>query len=527
MGAKKPEVNLEVGSGFFRITAEDAVYNITVLSGQEGSAAKVVERIVEVEKRTESAGQSEDVLPPLAVESSDNYYKEVSSDLYKDIGNLAKSLSSTMIRIPMEDRRMKRASLDEAGEKIEDAKSQLKDIVSMTESATMEIMDSVENIQSQTDSVKELLSFLKDHAAFQVAGMGDEEASAGESVGGEAPDSAAPAPVAELQAMMGRALDLIVGMQAEAEAEASAEPAAVASVAETETRQRYLFSIDVVFQTIYELCTNETVKGHITKAREQAEQFFSLETFLDQMNEKVSSLEPDGDNFFTVPLSDVLKSLSAACSEQKIQNLLKKMDAGQAEIFLDGNLPIEVPPTEEVEVAVEVAAEAAPVSEGGGGTDPRLGELATILEQCLEATDGLAAPPASTRAGSSVMSPEDQADIFQKIESAFGLASNICGDVAKITEALSFQDLSGQQILKIIKLLGDFQVQLLAIVVSFGSQLKHKEEKPDISVEESKRLAQDDVDAYISKINAPVVDEEGGGVLDQDAVNKMLEDMGF
>ena len=95
-----------------------------------------------------------------------------------------------------------------------------------------------------------------------------------------------------------------------------------------------------------------------------------------------------------------------------------------------------------------------------------------------------------------------------------------------ITESLSFQDLSGQQILKIIKLLSDFQMQLLAIIVSFGSRLKHKKEDASLSLEESKELAQSDVDSYISKLT---VDKSEGdqAVLDQDTVNKMLEEMGF
>ncbi|MDH4320407.1 MAG: protein phosphatase CheZ [Desulfobulbaceae bacterium] len=499
MADKKPEVNLEIGSGFFRITALDAIYNITVLAPQESSASRVVERIVEVEKQAE--------MPPLAV-SGDDYYKKVSSDLYHDIGNLAKSLSSTMTRIPMEDQRQKRASLDEAGEKIEDAKAQLKDIVSMTENATMEIMDSVEAIQSQTNSVKELLSALKDHAAFGVDG--------GDAASG---DAAATVPVADLQRMMGQALDLIVNMQAEGAATASAPPPAAAPAAPV---KRYVFVIDVIFQTIYELCTNEAVKGHITKAREQAKTLFDNEIFLTQMNAKVSKLQPDGDNFFTIPLGDVLKSLHDACSDAKIQGLFKKMVSGQAEIFLDGNLPIEAPPMEEV---AGTAPPAAPTPAPAAGADPRLGELAGIIEQCLAASDALGVPAAPAN-GLSAMTKADQAEIFSKIEAAFGIATNICGSVSKINEALSFQDLSGQQILKIIKLLGDFQVQLLAIVVSFGSQLKRKEEKPDITAEESKRLAQEDVDSYINKINAPAADEEGG-VLDQDAVNKMLADMGF
>ena len=506
MAENKPEVNLEIGSGFFRITALDAIYNITVIESQQSSVSKVVERVVEVEKHGES---------PASVSADDDYYKQVSSDLYNDIGHLAKSLSSTMTRIPMEDQRQKRASLDEAGEKIEDAKAQLKDIVNMTENATMEIMDSVESIQAQTDSVKDLLSFLKDHAAFD-SSVEDEDSVVVDL------DEDEGTSVADLKEMMGQALGLIGDLQKDG-AESPEAPAETPPAA-TESIKLYDFSIDVIFQTIYELCTNETVKGHINDARERAAKIFDNEEFLVRMNEKVKDLEPDGDNFFTVPLGDVLAALSSACSEKKINNLLKKMDSGQKDIFLDGNLPIEAPALKEISAAppTKIAKDKAPAATE---SDPRLGELAGIIEQCIAATDTLEKPAASTN-GFGGMSREDQQEIFNKIESAFGIATNICGDVAKINEALSFQDLSGQQILKIIKLLGDFQVQLLAIVVSFGSQLKRKEEKPDITAEESKRLAQDDVDSYINKVNAPVDDEEGGG-LDQDAVNKMLEDMGF
>ena len=90
---------------------------------------------------------------------------------------------------------------------------------------------------------------------------------------------------------------------------------------------------------------------------------------------------------------------------------------------------------------------------------------------------------------------------------------------------LSFQDLSGQQIMKILKLLSDFQVQLLAIVVSFGSQLKQKKENADITLEESKSLAQSDVDRYLSSISSAGDDAEA--MLDQDTVNDMLEEFGF
>ena len=71
-----------------------------------------------------------------------------------------------------------------------------------------------------------------------------------------------------------------------------------------------------------------------------------------------------------------------------------------------------------------------------------------------------------------------------------------------------------------------FQVQLLAILVTFGSRLKHKEEDATLTAEESKVLAQNDVDSYFSKLT---VDKSEGdeAMLDQETVNSMLEEMGF
>ena len=116
-------------------------------------------------------------------------------------------------------------------------------------------------------------------------------------------------------------------------------------------------------------------------------------------------------------------------------------------------------------------------------------------------------------------------DVHEKLGNAFQIATSINTDVGKIMELLSFQDLSGQQILKIIKLLTDFQAQLMAIVVSFGCRLKSKEKNAALTVEESKRLAQNDVDAYFDKLH--VAEEEESGMLDQNAVNSLLEDLGF
>jgi hypothetical protein len=183
--AGKSEVNLEISAGFFRISTDTVVYNITVLGGQETGATQVVRQILAEERSsvpvlTAPEPELKDMdLGQLAASTvGDDYYKKVSTDIFNDIGKLAKSLSSTMGEIPLEDRRMKRVELDEAGEKIEDAKNQLHDIVSMTERATMEIMDQVEKVQNQTDGVKELLLSLKTHSAFQAAAVEAGEAGA-------------------------------------------------------------------------------------------------------------------------------------------------------------------------------------------------------------------------------------------------------------------------------------------------------------------------------------------------------------
>jgi len=532
--AGKSEVNLEISAGFFRISTDTVVYNITVLGGQESGATQVVRHILAEEKAEVPAlaqpapeiGEMELPAQPGAA-GGDDYYKKVSNDIFNDIGKLAKSLSSTMGEIPLEDRRMKRVELDEAGEKIEDAKNQLHDIVSMTERATMEIMDQVEKVQGQTDGVKELLLSLKTHQAFQAEMIAN----------GEEGAQSAAVTLQNLQEKIGQANALIAELQEGGGAAApSGEVLDLAEAApEMVKRTRYLFALDTIFQTMYELCTNETVKTHITGARKKAEEIFDQNGFVEAMGEKIKGLEPDGDNFFTIPLSDVLSALLVSCSDQKTQNLLKKMDINQAEIFLDQSLPLEVPPTEEVEEAVPAAGAPAQSEEGAAipaavqGVDPRVAELGSMLAESLalagDLTESLAQMQSGQAPGMSKMTIEDQNEIFKKIEDAFDVASAITEDISRITEALSFQDLSGQQILKIIKLLTDFQVQLLAIVVSFGSQLKNKETNVAITAEESKRIAQEDVDKYL---NSMTTGEVGGeGALDQDAVNDLLKGLGF
>ena len=524
---KKSEVNLEIYSGFLRIAAEDVVYNITVLETHESSVAKVVDKIIKAERPgddfvpdpqvAETAGNMQEL--PDDDQGNDEFYKSVSNNLYNDIGNLAKNLTSTIMDLPAEDRRSKRADLDDADEKIEVAKNELRDIVKMTEKAAMEIMDHVENVQEQAHDVKNLLALLKDHSAFQKPVESEFKE--------EPEEPSIVAKVDELKKTVLEAQKIISAIQEETDAapEQPAEPRV-----KTEKRTRFLFPLDVIFQTLYELCTNETVKTHITTARTKAEEIFNSDVFYDSVSPKVAELNPDEDNFYQVPMTDLFTSLGDACSDKGIANLLKKMDSGQSNIFLDMSLPLEVPPTEEVEIEVQSDKAEDPPAPPAAKPDPRIDNLNKILGNSLALIDNMstiaAEPAPSAKLDSqSLMTIEDQSEIFEKIEKSFGIADSIGAVVTKITQALSFQDLSGQRILKIIKLLTDFQIQLVAMVVSFGSQLKHKERNRSITVEESKALAQKDVDSYIDTMTGDGDEEERE--LDQASVNQVLENLGF
>jgi chemotaxis regulatin CheY-phosphate phosphatase CheZ len=525
--AQKPEINLEINTGFLRIPTEKVIYNITVLGSPENSVGKVVDKIVQEEKRAEGTPVVEkEIMQPLPADSDgDDFYKDISQELYNEIGSLAKKLSVTMQDIPAEDRKLDRVGLEDAGERIEHAKSQLKDILTMTENATMEIMDQVEKVQGEADEMKNILSALKEHGALQAVvddGKTDEVPAAekGAESKRKLDDS-----VSELQGILEKARTIISKMQEESVTATLMKEEAPPAGEKTKPSQP--FAIDAILQTVYELCTNETVKAHIATSRKNVETLFQLDTFDATLKEKIASLIPGDDNFIEVPVSDVLGSLIAACKDDKIQNLLKRMDATQSEIFSIPTLPLEVPVS---------ASQTAPTADKENiisdtrNPDPRVFELAKLMEGCLALVEEFSEVArldtgASEAEKNQKLSRDQQKEISDTIENAFSVALSISGEVTRIMELLSFQDLSGQQIMKIIKLLGDFQVQLMAIVLSFGTRLKTKEKNAEITAQESKTFVQDDVDSYFAKLG----DEEDkeSGMLDQNAVNSLLEDLGF
>jgi chemotaxis protein CheZ len=124
---------------------------------------------------------------------------------------------------------------------------------------------------------------------------------------------------------------------------------------------------------------------------------------------------------------------------------------------------------------------------------------------------------------------EEQGKLIAAIESTDMLIKNIIINISRILESLSFQDLSGQQIKKILSVLSSVQVQLLSMLVTFGVKLKKKGEYESLAVGEKEDLVHQEVDKMKSKVSDDVweAEEEGDGPLNQDAVDDLLAELGF
>ncbi len=85
-------------------------------------------------------------------------------------------------------------------------------------------------------------------------------------------------------------------------------------------------------------------------------------------------------------------------------------------------------------------------------------------------------------------------------------------------EPLSFQDLVGQRIQRIIKLVRSMEVKIEELIVSFGIKLKKYKEDPEITYEELNK----DVDEFMYELKGPQRSGEG---LDQKAIDDLLNNM--
>ncbi|MDR1086497.1 MAG: protein phosphatase CheZ [Deltaproteobacteria bacterium] len=534
MAANPPVIGFELGVGEFRIVTPEAVYNIKVIP-------ELVRANTDLGVISQGARAHSPTLPPPPAAAQNHqvepgphpdagFFQEISQELFDRVGQLARQLSVSVTEIPEGG-----PSLSQTGADLEDAKGQLEEVVEITEKASMTILDLADQIQSDMENLNSQMGLLSNLESL----LEKDKAEVPETADQGEFSEALTGFVAKFQEMKGAVEALAGGVSSPAPAPSASEapPAAPAPVVKTVVT----FDLAGIFQTLYEFCTNEAVKEHIKAMRAEFEAgAFNNEAVLTSLSELAETLEQD-DGFYNVPIPGILKILYANTASEANKTTLKKMNQTAASIFLEANLPVEGQ-TQEIEVfketpaeSVEAArrtAEAAEAEPEAGQGEPELLNLRHLIQ---EMDHFLPAISAGAGGGSGVfvsISKTDRDAIINTVSSSDRLIKSTITHLTRIMEALSFQDLSGQRIKKIVALISDIQVQLLSLLVSVDSKMKAHKDSPSKGrpKEETEKVAQAEVDRMLVKLGGEPSDLKGPGAdnrLDQGAVNDLLAELGF
>ena len=372
-------VRIEINSGTFTIPAGDKLYEITVR--QSPTISETLDTIVvnelsashPVEKKPSDVTLPEDL-------HKISLYKEISEDMFKEIGRLARDLSISIKDLPS--CYEKEVDFEKAGLDLESAKSMLEEVVKMTETATMDIMDISEDMQGQCAIIQKTLDDVRE-------------------------------------------LDFVGN--------------AVPGKDGVKKKDPMLLMRDMLIN----------MRG---------------------LRESLSSL--------------LIGSTGEGCTS-------------------DG------PPVDRESVMQALV-----------GMDAQISLLEQEYNHQLQSTDRYMVVDDSY----SMVRKEDHDRLIAALESSDHVIQCIIGNIGRILESLTFQDLSGQRIIKIVDLLSNVQIQLLSILVSSGVKLKHLREGNVVE----KSTADAEVDALMNRF----IDESSKGgesknVLDQGAIDSLLEDLGF
>jgi chemotaxis regulatin CheY-phosphate phosphatase CheZ len=371
-----PVVRIEINSGTFTIPAGDKVYEITVRQSptisetldaivvNELSSAGVDIKSGNMHKNTLEEGSSSDDLQKISL------YKEISEEMFKDIGRLARDLSISIKDLPSGYE--KEVDFEKAGLDLESAKSMLEEVVNMTETATMTIMDISEDMQGQCAIISKTLDDV-------------------------------------------RALDFV----------GNAEP----GTGIPKKKDPIVLMRDMLV--------------HIKNLRN------SLSALLGGPN---------------VDPASVKKAISAI--------------------------------------------------------DAQVAMLEKEYSQQCDSSDRYMVVDESY----SMVRKEDHDRLIAALESSDHVIQCIISNIGRILESLTFQDLSGQRIIKIVGLLSNVQIQLLSILVSSGVKLKY--------LREGKPIEKNKADAEVDELMNRFIDESNKkgnskNILDQVAIDSLLDDLGF
>jgi chemotaxis regulatin CheY-phosphate phosphatase CheZ len=108
-----------------------------------------------------------------------------------------------------------------------------------------------------------------------------------------------------------------------------------------------------------------------------------------------------------------------------------------------------------------------------------------------------------------------QGEVVEELREELKAFEKISSLALSMTEPLSFQDLVGQRIQRIIRLVKSMEMRIEDLVISFGIKLQKYKEDPTRSFEDLKIK----VEEFKSELKGPQMEGEG---MDQSAIDDLL-----
>jgi chemotaxis regulatin CheY-phosphate phosphatase CheZ len=419
------------------------------------------------------------------------YYRQVSREIYEGLGKLSKDINLSIQDLSLAE--IIQTAMGSPGEGLDQARNQVTDVLMMTEQATMNIMDLVDQIRDDCQTVQsKLLNF--------------KESRPSEDLGEAAPE---PAMDSDEQNLWDQVLS-----EAEEMEHLCASAAAPGGEEAQPSSGVPVFAMADILQILLEFCTNEKVKQHLKAVQAKQDAIFRT-TEAERALSLMAAGAPVEDGFHQLPVDPLLNLLQSHCDDERVKDLFAKMASSADKLF-----PIPALPLEAQEVEEEFGDEP-----GDTQGNP---ELATLWEKLHQNLKLLAEHrQTGTTGGAAASGCQMGADEVQEV---LETVDRITHSLSRIVEALSFQDLSGQRLLKILKIIRQLQVQVLTLLVAAGHKLEMKPDDQSQPGQESD-LARKELEGLLNSV-APTSDEEFPAIpddqpLDQNAVNDILTSMGF
>jgi chemotaxis regulatin CheY-phosphate phosphatase CheZ len=290
-----PDIILEFDGGVMTIRTEKAVYQVSVSTLDQGArvlppasdqpALPGMERPAAAQRRELPSGETAPALAPPAAD----YYSELSHDLFRELGNLARRLATSLKK------------LARGGGKGPDAGELGQEMAAAQEKA-----------RGLVESLKEAAEEQREAAAQRrklLAALGKS-------------NKPGTNPLAPLATGAKKLLSEVVRARVQNGQAAG-----------------YRFGLDSVFQGIYDHCSNQTVRKHIQTMWDDLDAFDGR--LVEQLLNQAAPAEPPPGGLVRLQLTRVLAALEQSTGNQRYQQILSKMQATAGQLFPDGNLYVE------------------------------------------------------------------------------------------------------------------------------------------------------------------------------------------